>query len=235
MGLFTHIGTFLLLAATALLIVASISAPVVDNIAMLKVELANKDVYSFGTFGYCLMGQDSTDCTRAALGYNPIRLLESANSADYGSAADATVRALTTVQVLHPVGAALAFIAFLAALGHSVVGALIASALSFLAWLVVLIVMVTDFVAWGIVKDKVNGNDSNGYARFDTAMWCVLAAMVALFFATFVVLFTCCSQRRSGRAERTRHVKTDPAYGNGTTHTTHTRTKRHFWQRRERY
>lgn len=59
-GFFHHIGTFLLFAATILLIITSISAPVVNDIGLLKVKLSNatNDHYSevsFGTFGYCVL------------------------------------------------------------------------------------------------------------------------------------------------------------------------------------
>ncbi len=55
-GFFHHIGTFLLLVATILLIITDISAPVVDDIALLKVDLSgtNGNTISFGTFGWCL-------------------------------------------------------------------------------------------------------------------------------------------------------------------------------------
>lgn len=59
-GFFHHIGTFLLLASTVLLIITTISAPVVNDISMLKVTLANAtnehySEISFGTFGYCYL------------------------------------------------------------------------------------------------------------------------------------------------------------------------------------
>jgi len=58
-GFFHHIGTFLLLAATVLLIVTCISAPVVHDIGILKVDLGGQNVINqrtvtFGTFGYCI-------------------------------------------------------------------------------------------------------------------------------------------------------------------------------------
>jgi hypothetical protein len=57
-GFFHHIGTFLLLAATILLIVTCISAPVVHNIGLLKVDLDDRSfnhrTVAFGTFGYCI-------------------------------------------------------------------------------------------------------------------------------------------------------------------------------------
>jgi hypothetical protein len=64
-GFLHHFGTFFLFAATVLLIVTDISAPVVSGISLLKVELGsshrsgvfNDDdrfpAVTFGTFGYC--------------------------------------------------------------------------------------------------------------------------------------------------------------------------------------
>jgi len=59
-GFFHHIGTFLLLAATVLLIITCISAPVVNNISLMKVEIGNRfdsgsdSSIAFGTFGWCV-------------------------------------------------------------------------------------------------------------------------------------------------------------------------------------
>lgn len=56
---FHHIGTVLLLAATALLIVASITAPAVSSLAILRVQLdggAQGSEVTFGSFGYCHRG-----------------------------------------------------------------------------------------------------------------------------------------------------------------------------------
>lgn len=55
-----HIGTFLLLAAAVLLLITTISAPVVNDFALLKVRLTNSSDFhrsevSFGTFGYCIL------------------------------------------------------------------------------------------------------------------------------------------------------------------------------------
>jgi len=59
-GFLHHIGTFLLLAATVLLIITDISAPVVKNIAIMKVNLGNATAghhtsVVFGTFGHCIL------------------------------------------------------------------------------------------------------------------------------------------------------------------------------------
>jgi hypothetical protein len=59
-GIFHHFGTFLLFVAAILLLITTISAPVVGDIAILKVTLTNKsDIrhssVTFGTFGHCIL------------------------------------------------------------------------------------------------------------------------------------------------------------------------------------
>jgi hypothetical protein len=59
-GIFHHVGTFLLFVAAILLLITTISAPVVGDIAILKVTLTNKtDIrnssVTFGTFGHCIL------------------------------------------------------------------------------------------------------------------------------------------------------------------------------------
>lgn len=59
-GIFHHVGTFLLFVAAILLLITTISAPVVGDIGILKVTLTNKTVLrnssvTFGTFGHCVL------------------------------------------------------------------------------------------------------------------------------------------------------------------------------------
>ena len=58
-GFFHHIGTFMLFVATVMLIITCISAPVVHDLSLLKVELgdsqsSNHATVAFGTFGFCI-------------------------------------------------------------------------------------------------------------------------------------------------------------------------------------
>lgn len=154
--------------------------------------------------------------------------MEDIDGADYGSAATNTADGLTRVMILHPIACAIAFLAFAFSLGAGVCGKLFAAALSLLAWIVTLVVMVTDFVSFGIVKDKVNGDGSGSIASFEVGMWTILVAMVLLFWASVIVLMSICIGRRRTRMART--SKVDPAY-NAPVMTT----RRHFWQRRTRY
>jgi uncharacterized membrane protein len=131
--------------------------------------------------------------------------------------------------VLHPVAAALAFIAFLSALGSGFCGALVGALMASVAFIVTVAVMATDFVLFGIIKSHINDDGSGARANFSTGMWTLVAAMACLFLATIVVFFSCCSSRMHKKNNvSSKHAETG-AYANGTTVT-----KRHFWQRSSR-
>lgn len=53
-----HFGTVLLFAAVGLLIVADVTAPVVNDLALFRVNLGDSNnlgsSITFGTFGYCI-------------------------------------------------------------------------------------------------------------------------------------------------------------------------------------
>jgi len=233
-GFFHHVGTFLLFAASILLLITTISAPVIKDIAILKVTLTNSSnirhsSVTFGTFGHCVLdvapkATDQDWCTGKHIGYDPASIMASIDGDSFNFASAKSTKGLTNVMVLHPVACALAFIAFLFALGSGVCGALFASAMAAVAWIVTLVVMAVDFALFGIIKNHVNKDGSGSHAVYSTGMWTVLAAMVCLFFGTFIVLFTCFSARRH---KRSNVVHGKEGYANGTT--VH---KRRFWQRR---
>jgi len=235
-GLFHHVGTFLLFAASILLLITTISAPVIKDISILKVTLTNSSnarhsSVTFGTFGHCVLDvapkeTDQDWCTGRHIGYDPAAIMEQIDGGDFNYASAESTKGLTRVMVLHPVACALAFIAFLCALGSGICGALLAALVAALAWIVTLVVMAVDFALFGIIKNHVNKDGSGSHAYYSVGMWTILAAMVCLFFGMFVVLFTCFSARRHRNDARvSKHA--DAGYANGTT--VH---KRRFWQRR---
>ncbi|KAK7749984.1 hypothetical protein SLS62_008093 [Diatrype stigma] len=229
-GFIHHIGSFLLLVATVLLIVTSISAPTVHNISMLRVEvdggLANRDnpVITFGTFGWCVQNTGSSDsCSRAAVGYDPTPVIESVigstqgdsdgdgnDEVDFNDYATDSSRALTHVMVLHPVAAGLAFISFLLALGAGIVGSLLAALVALLTFLVTLVALICDFVGLAIVRHQVSQASDNSNsttkvsAMYGSGAWTLLAGAICVFLGMLVVFFTCCSarihHRRAARA-----------------------------------
>jgi uncharacterized membrane protein len=241
-GIFHHAGTFLLFASAILLLITTISAPVVHDIGLLKVMLSNSSSIrhssvTFGTFGHCVLDvatADNTDadwCTGVHIGYNPADIMAQIDQTSFNTASKDTSKALTRVMVLHPVACGLTFIAFLLALGAGFVGAIFAAATALLAWVITVVVLACDFTLFGIIKNHVNSNrDASGSsAKFGVGMWTELAAMILLLIATLLVLLTCCSSRMHKQNKNSKVM--DAGYGAGTT-TTH---KRHFWQRRTRY
>jgi len=214
MGFFHHIGTFLLLAATILLIVTCISAPVVHNIGLLDIQLGrgagDYTKVAFGTFGACVNRINADDvCTKSRVGYSPAAVLDMAGaSSDFSQTARDTTRALTGAMVLHPIACGLNFIAFLLALGAGVVGSLLASIVALLAFIVTVAIMIIDFVLFSIVKSNIN--DYTDYnADFGAAAWTTLAAAICTLIATVVVFLTCCAGRRKHRDRSAVAAKTE--------------------------
>jgi hypothetical protein len=148
-----------------------------------------------------------------------MKIMQVIDRARYSTASVNTADGLTRVQILHPIACAIAFIAFLFSLGAGICGSFLASIIATIAWIITFIVLITDFISWGIVKNKVNKDGSGSHAVFGTGMWTELAAMILLFFAAFLVLISCCGTRRRDRAT------------NGGEPANTTTGKRRFWQR----
>lgn len=234
-GLLHHIGTFLLFVAAILLLVTTISAPVIKDIPILKVMLTNKtDIRNssviFGTFGHCILDvpPDSTDqdyCFPKVIGYEPATIMAQIDGTGFSTASGDTANALTRVMILHPIACGFAFIAFFLAIGSGFCGSFFASLVSALTFVLTLVVMATDFVAFGIIKNAVNNDGSGSNAYYSVGMWTLLAAMIVLFFATIIVFVASFTSRRSNRTS-----KVDGGYANGTP-----TTRRRFWSRRTAY
>lgn len=235
-GTFIHyFGTFFLLVATALLIVASISAPVVNHISLLNADIGGMYDIRYGSFGWCIRNSDSGDeaCSNSHIGYNTLIPLQQLGSSDIdmSNIRGNTINGLTNVMILHPVAAGLCFVAFLLALGTNMIGSFIASMISALAFIVTLVAMVCDFVAFSLLRNRIRDADlRNTTAHYGSAMWCILAAAILTLLATIIIFITCCAGRRKAKRNST---KVEPETWNGTAQpTTYPRTRRHFWQRR---
>jgi uncharacterized membrane protein len=103
---------------------------------------------------------------------------------------------LTRAMILHPIACGVAFVAWLLSIGGAVVGSLFGVLAAFVAWVLCLIVMATDFSLFGILRHHVNHDRSRSRAEFRSAMWCLCVAFILLFFAMIIVTFTCFSARR---------------------------------------
>jgi hypothetical protein len=214
-GFFHHIGTFLMFVATVLLIVTDISAPVVHDIALLKVNLANStdghfSSVTFGTFGYCIINTaaDNKDfCTPSMVGYSPSDYMTSVEpQAHYNQDAHDSTNALTKVMILHPVATGICFISFLLTLGAGVVGSLLASIVAVIAFIVTVVVLITDFVLFSIIKSGVNNDNTGSVAYYSTGLWTILAAAILTLIAAVIIFLSCCSARLHHRRTTTNKV-----------------------------
>lgn len=217
-GFFHHIGSFLLLVATILLVITCISAPVVHNLSVLKVVLPqNNNQYNpniaFGTFGYCVQqSSGNDDCSRSHVGYDAADVLSNASGGAFntGDFSADTANGLTRVMVLHPVAAGLSFISFLLALGAGVVGSFLAAIVSLITFIVTLVVLITDFVGFAILKNAVNSSNTGATSEFGACMWTLLVAAICNLLATIVVFFTCCSARLHKKHNNRVSTKNEP-------------------------
>jgi len=209
-GFLHHIGTFLLLVATILLIITCISAPVVHDIGLMKVELgaANRaaahTTINFGTFGWCVNDASGDDCSDSELGYSPAGVMSDQDGTEFSDYARSTTRGLTKAFVLHPIACALNFVAFMLALGAGLVGSLLASMVTLLAFLVTAVAMIIDFVLFSIVRSNINDNGTGARAYYGAAAWTILVSAICSLLGTIIVFFTCCS----GRMHKRRQVTT---------------------------
>lgn len=132
------------------------------------------------------------------IGYNPGYLVSQVDrNIDISTAGEDTAKAMTRVMVLHPVGCALSFIAFLFAIGTGTFLSFISSIVSGIAFIVTIVVLATDFAGLSIIHHDVN--KSGNKAKWGAAIWCVLAAAILLIFSTALIFLTCCAARRSNK------------------------------------
>jgi len=196
-----YFGTLLLLVGAILMIVASVSPPTVRQLPFLKVHITNSNSISsvdFGAFGWCVGGGG---CTSSHVGYNPeAALLQYAHTDYFGTASKDSVKALTNVFVLHPIAAAVTFIAFLFSLKTGFL-AICTTLIALLGFLITVVCVAVDFATFAEIKHKVNSNSDANSAVFGDAIWCVLAAAVATLAGAIIIFITCCAGRRRSRYE----------------------------------
>ncbi|KAK2625872.1 hypothetical protein QTJ16_005184 [Diplocarpon rosae] len=237
-GAVNHDGAFLLLAGAIMLMFAAISAPIINDIAMLEVKLTNGSYVKFGTFGHCITGTapiivGKDYCSGRELGYSPLSVMTEISGATYDEDDEEHVKRLTRAMILHPVGCGVAFLAFLFAIASAFFGSFIPTLLSAIAWLISLIVTACDFAAFEMVKKKIKVDGSGNKAHLAIGIWMVLTAMLIMFMATVVVLiafFQGWRQQHDGAGAGEGGCKHTAGHV-----TTAAPPKRRFWQRSNLY
>ncbi|KAE9985340.1 hypothetical protein EG328_007593 [Venturia inaequalis] len=224
------IGVVFMLAASILLLVTTISAPVINDIGILKVSLRNSSTVNFGTFGYCILDASSSNgnansdyCTKKVIGYKPVDLMESIDGTDFNTVGRKTANGLTGSFILHPIASGLTFIAALVAVG-GFFGSIVGLILAVLAWVLTVVVMAIDFAIFGGIRNHINKDGSGSSAKYSVGMWTTLAAMIILLLGIIIVFFTCCTDRRKKSREQVA-VRSEKA----------TTTSRRRWGRKSNY
>jgi hypothetical protein len=200
-GALHYVGSFILFAAVILTVIIDISAPVVDSISMLKVDNGNNHA-KFGVFGWCTSGSGQNTCSDSSIGYNPAKVLEQNNFADFSNAREDTTKALTNVFVLHPVGTGVAFLAFLLSLGStSTALSILATLVTALAFVVNTVACIVSWVVFSLIRHEVNDDAAGSKAKYGPALYLAVVAAALCLLATVIMFVTCCAGRRRRRRE----------------------------------
>lgn len=134
-------------------------------------------------------------CSAKTVGYSPAAVMKQVDNTPFSDDAANATRALTKAMILHPIACGLDFIAFMLALGAGMFGSLLASLVAALAFIVTLVILIIDFILFGIVKHDVNNDGTGASAYYASAAWTILVSAVCSLLGTVIVFFTCCSAR----------------------------------------
>ncbi|EPQ58223.1 hypothetical protein GLOTRDRAFT_56964 [Gloeophyllum trabeum ATCC 11539] len=201
------IAPFLIFAAFLLLLLVSLSVPIIKTIYIFKlyanvaVSALTADAHSnarFGVWGYCVdavtvsvLGVSETtpgSCSPRHLGYDLNGIIGSVlESRGYNP--HVISKAVTAVLVLHPIACGLAFLALLTSLamlrpGTARGASILTLIFGLLATLVTTAVFLIDVIAVAVVRTKVhNETDGDLWFAFGNAIWMTLGATIALWLS----------------------------------------------------
>jgi len=178
-------GLVFCFAATVLLIIASVSAPVWNEVSFLNVGVAPNEL-RYGVFGYT--------GSKVAIGYDFVGTSGSDDSVVVVHSV------LTKVLILHPIAAGLSGLAFLFGVcgaGYHRAGTVLMTLVSALAALATLVIFVIDLVLFGITRNRFR--DQGIPAEYGIANWVTAGALVALLLG---FLAACCGSFGRYKAKR---------------------------------
>jgi len=216
------VTVLLLLAAFILLLLISLSTPIIKSIYLLKLVVdstglgftANGNLRA-GVWGYCVSGlrvsvlginrASASGCTKAKLGYRIDNAVARALGLD--DDLDRISKTITAVLVLHPIACGFSFVALVLALlaarpsrGTTRFSTLLTLIASLLAALVSTAVFIVDIILVAVVRSKVkDASDGNVDPKWGNAVWMALGAAVALWLS---LLFSACGLFQIRRQRR---------------------------------
>ncbi|KAI0082822.1 hypothetical protein K474DRAFT_30682 [Panus rudis PR-1116 ss-1] len=213
----TSIWAFIfLLAAFILLLLVALSLPIIKAIYLFVLDFGTEPGQPltsiatdlrFGVWGFCASSQlnlptiltNNGECTNVRLGYDiPQDLLQLTGHPEI---ANAVLKGLTFLLVLHPVCAGLAFLGMFSALFlASRCMTIISLLLSILSAVVGSVVLAADLALVIVAKDRV-GDLTSGLVdvNFGNGVWLVVAAVACAWMAVILlsaVACRCCGYRK---------------------------------------
>ncbi|KAF2169341.1 hypothetical protein M409DRAFT_20564 [Zasmidium cellare ATCC 36951] len=212
-------GVFFIFLAALLLIVATLTAPVVDDLSLFNLiqhrgqEDEEVTVVGFGTFGFCTFSEEGNTCQPVSIGCDVFAAVDFLIDGPFDGEKCGTAESLTHAMVMHPIASAVAFIAAFMSMAAGFAGSLIGGITAVLAWVFVMVAMAIDFTVRGIVKKRLDdhGQNSDMEGQSGPVMWCVVAAFVFLTVCIPIVLYTYFVVRRAEK----RRVAPAHSYGRG--------------------
>ncbi|KNE95329.1 hypothetical protein PSTG_11408 [Puccinia striiformis f. sp. tritici PST-78] len=188
-------ATLIILAGSILLVLSTISNPIIKSFYFLSIKVASKVAsipldgnIRLGTFGYCFELGSQLACTKPKLGYN---LQTDSLGIPLPAQLDLTplnpiISALTYALILHPIAAGLALISAIFGLVSHIreySRSRYTSCFSSLASTAALLAFVLDIVAFSIAKKRLNALSDTNVAidsQLGNAVWVTLAGWICL-------------------------------------------------------
>ncbi|TEB31261.1 hypothetical protein FA13DRAFT_1732703 [Coprinellus micaceus] len=205
------LAPFLLFAAFVLLLLVSLSAPIIDSIYLFRLSATTAGAQSnvnFGVWGYCAGAVKTAlgilsdgSCSKARLGYRIDSIV--ARALGVSGITDSISRALTAIFILNPIAAGLTFLAFLISLfmlrkganGTARLPSFLTFGLGTLAALATTAAFIANLVIVSIVRKRIRDDLGGGDVldfTWGNAIWMTLGAMVALWLALVGALCGIC-------------------------------------------
>ncbi|SCV74743.1 BQ2448_7772 [Microbotryum intermedium] len=182
-----HLSVTLLVLATLLLLLVSLSTPISHNIYFLKADIAvsvatqtikAKTLY-LGNWGWCR----GDVCSKAALGYR----LDAFSSLNGISKIETLVRRFTRGLLLNPLACCLTFVAALLTLSPNLAVGMVAGFASALALFITCLALTFDVAFFLTIRIRLNQVSDDIHAQLSHATWLVVAAIVLQFIATVAI------------------------------------------------
>ncbi|KAI7957567.1 hypothetical protein MJO28_004662 [Puccinia striiformis f. sp. tritici] len=209
-------ATLIILAGSILLVLSTISNPIIKSFYFLSIKVASKVAsipldgnIRLGTFGYCFELGSQLACTKPKLGYN---LQTDSLGIPLPAQLDLTplnpiISALTYALILHPIAAGLALISAIFGLVSHIREyscSRYTSCFSSLASTAALLAFVLDIVAFSIAKKRLNALSDTNVAidsQLGNAVWVTLAGWICLTLSGFFFCAGRCLFSRRHRAQ----------------------------------